>query len=159
MRKITPWLWFQGDAEQAAEFYTSTFKNSRIGNVTRAPDGGPMPAGTVMTAEFEIDGQAFVALNGGPEHNFTEGVSFYVDCESQEEVDYLWDRLTSGGGEPGQCGWLKDRFGLSWQIVPREFVEMMNDPDPQKSGRVVQAMLKMTKLDLPELRSAYAGEK
>src|SRR6185369_9874733 len=96
MRKITPWLWFQGDAEQAAEFYTSTFKNSRIGSVTRAPEGGPMPAGTVMTAEFEIDGQAFVALNGGPEHNFTEGVSFYVDCESQEEVDYLWERLTSG---------------------------------------------------------------
>src|SRR6185369_12831478 len=96
MRKITPWLWFQGDAEQAAEFYTSTFKNSRIGNVTRAPEGGPMPGGTVMTAEFELDGQAFVALNGGPEHNFTEGVSFYVDCESQEEVDYLWERLTSG---------------------------------------------------------------
>jgi predicted 3-demethylubiquinone-9 3-methyltransferase (glyoxalase superfamily) len=157
MRKITPWLWFDGQAEQAAEFYTTTFSNSRMGNVTRAPQGGPMPAGTVMTAEFELDGQAFVALNGGPEHNFTEGVSFYVDCESQEEVDHLWERLISGGGQPGQCGWLKDRFGLSWQIVPREFVDMMNDPDPDKSGRVVQAMLKMSKLDLAELRSAYAG--
>jgi predicted 3-demethylubiquinone-9 3-methyltransferase (glyoxalase superfamily) len=157
MNKITPWLWFDGQAEQAAHFYTSIFKNSRMGDVSRFGEGGPMPAGSVMTAQFEIDGQAFVALNGGPAHKFTEAVSFYVDCESQEEVDELWEKLAAGGGEPGQCGWLKDKYGVSWQIVPREFITLMNDPDPARAGRVVQAMLKMSKLDLAVLRAAADG--
>ena len=157
MNKITPWLWFDGLAEQAAEYYTTIFKNSRMGEVTRVGEGGPLPAGSVMTAQFEIEGQPFVALNGGPSHHFTDGISFYVDCESQEEVDELWDKLTAGGGQPGQCGWLKDRFGVSWQIVPREFVTLMNDPDPARAGRVVQAMLKMSKLDLAVLRAAADG--
>jgi len=159
MNKITPWLWFDGQAEQAAHYYTSIFKNSRMGTVSRFGEGGPMPAGSVMTAEFEVEGQPFVALNGGPDHNFTEGVSFYVDCASQEEVDELWDKLTAGGGEPGQCGWLKDKYGVSWQIVPHEFLDLMNDPDTEKAGRVVQAMLKMSKLDLAELRAAHEGRR
>jgi predicted 3-demethylubiquinone-9 3-methyltransferase (glyoxalase superfamily) len=157
MSKITPWLWFDGQAEQAAHYYTSIFKNSRMGEVSRSPEGGPMPPGSVMTAQFEVEGQQFVALNGGADFSFTEAVSFYVDCESQEEVDELWSKLTADGGEPGQCGWLKDKFGVSWQIVPREFVELMNDPDPARASRVVQAMLKMSKLDLPTLRAAADG--
>jgi len=158
MSKITPWLWFDGQAEQAAEYYTSVFKNSRMGEVSRVGEGGPLPAGSVMTAQFEVEGQPFVALNGGPAHNnFTEAVSFYVDCESQEEVDELWEKLTADGGRPSQCGWLQDKFGVSWQIVPSEFVTLMNDPDPFRAARVMRAMLKMTKLDLAVLRAAAEG--
>src|SRR5262245_27239486 len=157
MNKITPWLWFDGQAEQAAHFYTSVLKDSRSGDVSRCGEGGPMPAGSVMTAEFEVAGQQFVALNGGPAHNFTEAVSFYVDCESQEEVDDLWDKLTAGGGEPGQCGWLKDRFGLSWQIIPSCLGGMLTDKDPARAGRAAKAMMSMGKLDIAALQAAYEG--
>jgi predicted 3-demethylubiquinone-9 3-methyltransferase (glyoxalase superfamily) len=152
--KITPNLWFDTEAEEAATFYTSVFKNSRIVNVTRFGEAGPRPAGMVMTVEFELDGQPFVALNGGPEFNFTEAVSFQVNCESQEEVDEFWSRL-SEGGEEGPCGWLKDRYGLSWQVVPTALNELLNDPDAKKSQSVMKALLEMGKIDIRALEKAY----
>jgi predicted 3-demethylubiquinone-9 3-methyltransferase (glyoxalase superfamily) len=154
MQKITPFLWFDNNAEEAMSFYTSIFDNSRIGNVTRYGEGGPGPAGTVMTATFELEGQEFMVLNGGPQFKFTEAISFFVNCETQEEVDGLWEKL-SEGGEAGECGWLKDKFGLSWQIIPTALGEMLGDPDPEKAQRVMKAMLQMKKIDVQALRQAY----
>ena len=154
--KITPNLWFDTQAEEAAGFYTSVFKNSRIVSVARYPEGGPGPAGTVMTVEWELDGQRFVGINGGPQFTFDEAVSFQIDCADQEEVDHYWAAL-SDGGEVGPCGWLKDRFGLSWQVVPRGMDELFSDPDPAKAQRAMQAMLQMSKLDIAGLRSAAEG--
>ncbi len=154
MPKITPFLWFNEDAEEAVNFYTSVFKNSKIGTITRLGDDVPGPKGKVMTATFQLDGQDFMALNGGPEFSFTEAISFYVHCQTQEEVDYFWEKL-SEGGEKGPCGWLKDRFGVSWQIVPDILMELMSDPDPEKARRVTQAMLKMGKLEIAGLLQAY----
>ena len=157
MKKITPFLWFDNQAEEAMNFYVSVFKNSRILGVSRYGDMGPGPKGQVMTATFELNGQEFTALNGGPVHfGFTEAISFYVDCETQQEVDDLWEKLTKEG-EPGPCGWLKDKYGLSWQIVPSALGEMLGDEDPEKASRVMQAMLKMSKLDVAVLRQAYEG--
>ncbi|MPZ55414.1 MAG: VOC family protein [Rhizobiales bacterium] len=156
MRKITPFLWFDNQAEEAANFYVSIFKNSKIGAVSRYGDAGPGPKGSVMVAAFELDGQHFTALNGGPNFKFTEAISFIVDCKSQEEVDEFWDKL-SAGGKTQQCGWLKDKYGLSWQIIPTALMELMSDPDPVKSNRVMQAMLQMTKIDIAKLRQAHAG--
>jgi predicted 3-demethylubiquinone-9 3-methyltransferase (glyoxalase superfamily) len=154
MQKITPFLWFNDQAEEAMNFYASIFKNSKVVSVNRYGDAGPGPAGTVMTATFQLDGQEFMALNGGPEFKFTEAISFFVNCETQEEVDELWQKL-SEGGEEGPCGWLKDKFGLSWQIVPKALGEMLSDPDPAKSQRVMQAMLQMKKIEIPLLEQAY----
>ena len=154
--KITPNLWFDTQAEEAAGFYTSVFKNSRIVSVARYPEGGPGPAGTVMTVEWELDGQRFVGINGGPQFTFDEAVSFQIDCADPEEVDHYWAAL-SDGGEEGPCGWLKDRFGLSWQVVPRGMDELFSDPDPAKAQRAMQAMLQMSKLDIAGLRSAAEG--
>lgn len=153
-RKITPFLWFDNQAEEAAQFYTSIFKNSKINTIARYGDTGPGPKGTAMTVGFELDGQRFAALNGGPHFKFTEAVSFVVNCENQQEVDYYWDSLIAGG-TPIQCGWLKDKFGLSWQIVPTVLPELLTDKDPAKSARVMQAMMKMIKLDIPALQQAY----
>jgi predicted 3-demethylubiquinone-9 3-methyltransferase (glyoxalase superfamily) len=153
MPKITPFLWFDTQAEEAAELYTSVFPNSRIVEVSRYGEAGPGPAGSVMTVEFDLDGQRFVALNGGPEFRFTEAVSFQIDCKSQEEVDRYWEAL-SEGGEKGPCGWLKDRFGLSWQVVPDALPRLLTDPDREKSQRVMAAMMKMGKLDIAELERA-----
>lgn len=157
MQKITTYLWFDNDAEEAINFYTSIFNNSRIVNVSRYPEGGPGPAGTMMSATFELEGQQFMALNGGPHFKFNEAISLFVDCTSQEEVDTLWNRLLEGGGQESRCGWLKDRFGLSWQIVPRQLGELMGDPDPAKAQRVMQAMLQMQKIDIAGLQRAYEG--
>ncbi|MCW2952162.1 MAG: 3-demethylubiquinone-9 3-methyltransferase [Conexibacter sp.] len=154
--KIRPNLWFDTEAEEAAAFYTSVFKNSRIVNVAHYTEGSPRPAGTVMTVEFELDGQRFVGINGGPQFTFDEAVSFEIDCEGQEEVDYYWTRL-SDGGEEGQCGWLKDRYGLSWQVVPTGMEELFNDPDPTRAERAMRAMLGMGKIDVAALRSAADG--
>ena len=154
MQKITPFLWFDDQAEEAANFYTSIFKDSKIVSLARYGEGGPGKPGTVMTATFQLAGQEFVALNGGPEFKFTEAISFYVHCESQEEVDYFWEKLTAGG-EEGPCGWLKDKFGVSWQIVPNVLAELMGDPDAAKAGRVTQAMLQMKKIDIARLWQAY----
>jgi len=154
MQKITPFLWFDNQAEEAMNFYISIFKNSKTGTVTRFGAGGPGPKGTVMTATFQLDGQDFMALNGGPLFKFTEAISFFVNCETQEEVDELWEKL-SASGEPGRCGWLKDKFGLSWQIIPTGLSEMLGDKDAEKSKRVMQAMLKMNKLDIAGLKRAY----
>jgi predicted 3-demethylubiquinone-9 3-methyltransferase (glyoxalase superfamily) len=157
VQKITPFLWFNDNAEEAVQFYTSIFKNSKIGDVSRYGEGGPGPAGSVMTATFELDGQEFIALNGGPHFKFTEAISFFVKCETQEEVDELWAKLTADGGEESQCGWLKDKFGLSWQIIPNALWEMVRDKDPEKAGRVMAAMLKMRKIDVKTLEEAYRG--
>ena len=154
MPKITTFLTYDDQAVAAAKFYVSVFKNSRIGNVTRYGEAGPRPKGSVMTVTFELDGQEFIALNGGPHFKFTDGISLSVDCRTQEEVDEYWEKL-SQGGEQGPCGWLKDRFGLSWQINPTILSEMLNDPDPKKSKRVMEAMLKMKKIDIAGLRKAY----
>jgi predicted 3-demethylubiquinone-9 3-methyltransferase (glyoxalase superfamily) len=156
MQKISPFLWFDNQAEEAMNHYVSIFKNSKAGSITRFGDAGPGPKGSVMTASFELEGQQFTALNGGPKFKFTEAISFLVRCETQEEVDRLWDKL-SEGGQTQQCGWLKDKFGLSWQIVPSVLIEMMKDPDPQKSQRVMEAMLQMTKIDIARLKQAYEG--
>jgi predicted 3-demethylubiquinone-9 3-methyltransferase (glyoxalase superfamily) len=156
MPKITPFLWFDQQAEEAAHFYTSIFKNSKIEAVTRYGDAGPGPKGSVMTVAFHLDGQFFTALNGGPAHKFNEAVSFVVHCDTQQEVDHLWTQLTAGGKEVA-CGWLKDRYGLAWQIVPKRFIEMMLDPDPQRKERLMKAMLTMKKLDLAVLEAAYHG--
>ena len=157
MREITPCLWFDMEGEEAARFYTSAFPDSRIVEVSRYGEGGPRPAGTVMTVSFELAGQKFLALNGGPEFTFSEAVSFQVSCETQDEVDAYWSTL-SEGGEEGPCGWLKDRFGLSWQIVPTRLPELLSDPDPERSQRVMTAMLGMKKIEIAELeRAAAAG--
>ncbi|MCI0375999.1 MAG: VOC family protein [Gemmataceae bacterium] len=154
MRKITPFLWFDGKAEEAMNFYVSIFKNSKVGNVTRYGDAGPGPKGTVMSATFQLEGQEFFALNGGPHFTFTPAISFYVNCETQQEVDELWEKL-SLGGEKSRCGWLKDKFGLSWQIIPSILPKLLQDKDPEKSKRVMQAMLKMDKIDIQALKEAY----
>jgi len=153
LQKITPWLWFDTEGEEAATFYTSIFKNSRILDVTRYGSAGPRAEGEVMTVSFELEGQQFAALNGGPEFAFTEAASFQVSCESQEEVDEFWTRLSEGGSE-GRCGWLKDRFGVSWQIVPTALGELLGDPDPGRSQRAMEAMLQMTKLDIAAMKRA-----
>ena len=155
MQKLTPCLWFDTEGEEAATFYTSVFPNSRIVHVARYGSAGPRPEGTVMTVSFELDGQKFLALNGGPEFTFTEAISFQVSCETQEEVDAFWGKL-SEGGEEGPCGWLKDRFGLSWQIVPTALPELLSDPDPERSQRVMQAMLNMKKIEIGGLEQAAA---
>jgi predicted 3-demethylubiquinone-9 3-methyltransferase (glyoxalase superfamily) len=155
MPKITPFLWFDNQAEEAATLYTSVFPDSKITEVQRYGAGSPAPEGTAMVVQFQLDGQDFTALNGGPEHfTFNESVSFVVDCKDQAEVDHYWDALTADGGEPGPCGWLKDKYGLSWQVVPRALTELLSDPDPGRSSRAMEAMMKMTKIDVAELRSA-----
>ena len=155
-KQITPFLWFDDNAEEATNFYTSIFKNSKILSIKRYGAAGPGPKGSVTTTSFELDGQEFVALNGGPRFKFTEAVSFVVKCETQDEVDYYWDKLLEGG-QPQACGWLKDRFGLSWQIVPTAFFRLAGDSDPEKVSRVMQAMLKMIKFDIAKLQEAYDG--
>lgn len=154
MQKITTFLTFNNQAEEAAKFYTSIFKNSKIKNVSRYGEGGPMPAGTVMSAIFEIEGQSFYALNGGPHFTFSDGISLFVNCSSQEEVDELWEKLTEGG-QPGPCGWLKDKFGVSWQIIPTVLGELMQDKNPAKAASVMQAMMQMGKIDIATLQAAY----
>ena len=156
MQKITPWLWFDTEGEEAAKFYTSVFPNSRITEVTRYGSAGPRPEGTVMTVGFELDGQKLVALNGGPEFTFNEAISFQVSCETQDEVDEYWSKL-SEGGEQGPCGWLKDRYGLSWQIIPTALHRLLADPDREKSQRVMSAMLQMKKIEIDELERAAAA--
>ena len=152
-QKVTPFLWFDGNAEEAMRFYVATFKNARILSVSRA--GGE--TAPVISATFELEGQRFMALNGGPNFKFTEAISLFVDCDSQAEVDELWEKLLAGGGTPQRCGWLKDRFGLSWQIIPKALGELMGDKDPKKSRAVMQAMLQMVKIDIAKLRAAHAG--
>ena len=154
MQKISPFLWFDNQAEEAANFYVSVFENSKVKNVTRYGETGPGPKGSVMTVEFQLDGQDFIALNGGPHFKFTEAISFSVDCETQEEVDHFWEKL-SAGGEKSRCGWLKDKYGLSWQVNPRVLGEMLGDKDPEKAKRVMEAMLKMDKIDIAALKKAY----
>ena len=154
MQKITPFLWFDGKAEEAANFYVSIFKNSRILNITRYGEAGPGPKGSVMTVVFELDGEQFIALNGGPQFKFTEAIAFSVNCKTQGEVDEFWEKL-SQGGEEGPCGWLKDKYGLSWQINPTILGEMLQDSNPEKSKRVLEAMLKMKKIDIHGLQRAY----
>lgn len=158
MQKITPHLWFDNQAEEAMNFYVSVFKNSKVGTVTRYGEAGAdisgKPKGTVVTATFELEGQEFMALNGGPQFKFTEAISFFVNCETQEEIDEMWEKL-SEGGEKGRCGWLKDKYGLSWQIVPPVLGEMLRDKDAEKSERVMEAMLQMDKIDIQALKQAY----
>ncbi len=162
MQKITPFLWFDHQAEEAAKFYTSVFKNSKIGRILRYDEASAKaagrPAGSVLTVEFEIEGQTFTALNGGPQFKFNESVSFVVNCKTQEEVDYFWEKLTSGGGQESECGWLKDKFGLSWQVTPTVLIDMLNDKDPKKAGRVMKAMMQMRKIEINKLKAAYTGE-
>jgi predicted 3-demethylubiquinone-9 3-methyltransferase (glyoxalase superfamily) len=157
MQKITPFLWFDSQAEEAANFYVSLFKNSKILNIARYGDAGPGPKGSVMLATFQLEGQDFMALNGGPTYTLSPAISLFVSCETQAEVDELWEKLTAGGSEV-QCGWLKDRFGLSWQVIPKALMELMQDKDPAKSQRVFKAMLGMTKIDIEGLKRAYRGE-
>ncbi|HWZ81596.1 MAG TPA: VOC family protein [Terriglobales bacterium] len=154
MKKITPFLWFDGKAEEAMNFYVSIFKNSKIGKVTRYGAGGPGPAGSVMSATFQLEGQDFFALNGGPQFTFTPAISFFVNCETQPDVDELWEKL-SAGGKKERCGWLKDKYGLSWQIIPSALGKLMSDPDPEKSKCVMMAMLQMDKIDIAGLQRAY----
>ena len=162
MQKIMPFLWFDDQAEEAAKFYTSVFKNSKVGRILRYDEatakaaGGPV--GSVLTIEFEIEGQKFTALNGGPQFKFNESVSFVVYCQTQDEVDYFWQKLTADGGQESECGWLRDKFGLSWQVTPTVLIEMLHDKDPKKSGRVMNAMMQMQKIDISKLKAAYAGE-
>ncbi len=150
-QKITPFLWFDGNAEEAARFYVSVFKNSHIGAISHYGEGAPAPKGSVMTVSFVLDGQQFTALNGGPHFTFNESISFVARCDTQAELDEYWDKLTSGGGQPVQCGWLKDRFGLSWQVVPANIFELINGPN---GGRVMQALMQMVKLDIAMLKAA-----
>ncbi len=156
MPKTTPCLWFDTQGEDAAKFYTSVFPNSRVTDVTRYGEAGPRPAGMALTVEFELDGQAYTALNGGPEFTFSEAISFQIDCKDQGEVDHYWTKL-SEGGEEGPCGWLKDKFGLSWQVVPRALPELLGDPDQEKAQRVMAAMMGMKKIDVAGLQRAYDG--
>lgn len=153
-QKITPFLWFDDNAEEAVNFYISTFKDARLLDAKRYGEAGPGPKGTIMTATFELNGQQFIALNGGPLYKFTEAVSFVVKCETQEEIDYYWDKLLDGG-QAQRCGWLKDKFGLSWQIVPAQLAELFGGNDPQRAGRVMQAMMQMVKFDISKLKEAY----
>jgi predicted 3-demethylubiquinone-9 3-methyltransferase (glyoxalase superfamily) len=159
MQKITPFLWFDNQAEEAVNFYTSVFKNAKSGRIFRcteeAAEKTGRPVGSVLTIEFEIEGQKFVALNGGPVFRFNESISFVINCETQKEVDYFWDKLTADGGEESACGWLKDKFGLSWQITPTVLIDMLHDSDQEKSERVMQAMLQMKKIDIKALQDAY----
>lgn len=157
MQKITPFLWFNNNAEEAMNFYTSVFKNSSILNTQFLPEGAPGAEGQLLMGVFKIEGQEFMVLNGGPLFTFNEAISLFVTCETQEEIDDLWEKLTEGGSE-SQCGWLKDKFGLSWQIIPRTLGELMGDRDPEKAGRVMNAMLQMKKIDMKELQRAYDGE-
>jgi len=156
-QRITPFLWFDSNAEEAASFYISVFPNSEITEVSRYGEAGPRAAGSVMVVSFRLDGQEFLALNGGPEFTFTEAVSFSIACANQEEVDYYWDKLTDGG-KPGPCGWLKDKFGVSWQVVPTVLTEMLQDEDRQRADRVMQAMLQMGKIDIAKLEEVYAQQ-
>jgi len=162
MQKITPFLWFDHQAEEAAKFYTSVFKNSKVGKILRYDEAAAQAAGgavgSVLTIEFEIEGQKFTALNGGPQFKFNESVSFVVNCKTQEEVDYFWGKLTAGGGQESECGWLKDKFGLSWQVIPTVLIDMLNDKDPKKAGRVMKAMMQMQKIEINKLKAAYAGK-
>jgi predicted 3-demethylubiquinone-9 3-methyltransferase (glyoxalase superfamily) len=155
MQKITPFLWFNGNAEEAMNFYVSIFKDSRVVSITRYGDAGPGPKGTVMSATFELEGQPFYALNGGPQYTFSPAVSFFISCETQPEIDQLWTKLLAGGGTSQRCGWLLDRFGLSWQIVPSALGKMLGDKSPEKSQRVMKAMLQMDKMDIGGLQQAY----
>jgi predicted 3-demethylubiquinone-9 3-methyltransferase (glyoxalase superfamily) len=157
MQKITPFLWFDNQAEEAMNFYVSIFKNSKAGRVTRYGDAGPGPKGSVMSVTFQLEGQQFMALNGGPMFQFTPAISLFVDCETQEEVDELWEKL-SAGGKPDRCGWLKDKFGLSWQIIPKALGELLGDKDPARASRAMKAMLKMSKIDVAEMKRAAAEE-
>jgi len=157
MQKITPFLWFDNNAEEAMNFYVSIFKNSSIGRVTRYGEAGPGPKGTVISATFQLDGQDFFALNGGPMFKFTEAISLFVNCETQQEVDELWEKL-SAGGEKSRCGWLKDKYGLSWQIIPSILGKFLQDKDAEKAKRVMQAMLQMDKIDIKRLQHAYDGK-
>jgi predicted 3-demethylubiquinone-9 3-methyltransferase (glyoxalase superfamily) len=157
MQKITPFLWFDGKAEEAAKFYVSIFKKSKILQITPYGDAGPGPKGAVMSVTFQLEGQKFCALNGGPQFKFTPAVSFFVDCKTQAEIDTLWRKLTKGGKEV-QCGWLTDKYGISWQIVPTGIFKMLNDKDPAKTKRVMEAMFKMVKLDIKKFKEAYAGK-
>jgi len=154
-QRITPCLWFNENAEEAVKFYSSVFKNFKTRTVTYYSEGGPMPKGTVLTISFQIDGQEFLALNGGPDFKFTEAISFVVNCKTQKEIDYYWEKL-SRGGEKSVCGWLKDKFGLSWQVAPANINQLLSDKDPEKSSRVFQAIMKMKKLDIDTLKRAYA---
>ena len=164
MQKITPFLWFDHQAEEAAKFYTSVFKNSKIGRILRYDEEAAKvsesgrPVGSVLTIEFEIAGQKFVALNGGPQFKFNESISFVVSCETQAEVDYFWKKLTADGGEESACGWLNDKFGVSWQVTPTVLIDMLHDEDPKKAERVMKAMLQMKKIDIKTLKDAYAGK-
>ena len=162
MQKITPFLWFDNQAEEAARFYTSIFKNSKIGRTLRyggeAAKASGRPVGSVLTIEFELEGQKFTALNGGPQFEFNESVSFVVYCETQKEVDYFSEKLTANGGQKSECGWLRDKFGLSWQVTPTVLIEMLHDKDPKKSERVMNAMMQMQKIDISKLKAAYAEE-
>jgi predicted 3-demethylubiquinone-9 3-methyltransferase (glyoxalase superfamily) len=155
-QKITPFLWYDGDAEEAVDHYVSIFGDAKVLSVVRCGDVGPGPKGSVLTIQFQLEGQQFVALNGGPQFRFTEAISLMVNCTTQAEIDALWSKLTDGG-EESQCGWLKDRFGLSWQITPAKLLDMLRDPDPARAARVMQAMLPMRKLDLARLEAAYRG--
>jgi len=155
-QKITPFLWFNDQAEEAMNFYTSIFKNSKIGRISRYGDAGPGPKGSVMSATFQLDGVEFYALNGGPYYSLTPAISFFVNCKDQEEVDFLWDKLSTGG-KIMQCGWVTDKFGVTWQIIPTILGQLLNDPDPEKSKRVMQAMMKMIKIDIKGLQQAYEG--
>ncbi len=154
MQKITPFLWFDGKAEEAVNFYASVFKNSTVGRITRCGDAGPGPKGSVMSATFQLDGQQFIALNGGPHFKFTPAISFFVNCETQEEVDELWEKLSEGGTKE-RCGWLKDKYGLSWQIIPSILGKLMGDKDAERARRVMQAMLQMGKIEIARLQEAY----
>src|SRR3989442_1600945 len=157
MKKITPFLWFDNEAEEAARFYVSIFKNSKIGTITHYGEAGARPKGTVMTVEFQLEGVEFVALNGGPQFKFTEAVSFSVNCETQDEIDYFWEKLSADGGQTGPCGWLKDKFGLSWQVNPIVLGKMLSDPDKAKAERVMNAMMEMDKIDIAQLEAAAAS--
>jgi predicted 3-demethylubiquinone-9 3-methyltransferase (glyoxalase superfamily) len=162
MQKITPFLWFDNQAEEAAKFYASVFENSKVGRILRYDEasskGAGRPVGSVLTIEFEIAGQKFTALNGGPEFKFNESISFVVNCETQNEVDYFWEKLMADGGQESQCGWLKDKFGVSWQITPTILIDMLHDKDAKKAERVMKAMMQMQKIDIETLKEAYAGK-
>jgi predicted 3-demethylubiquinone-9 3-methyltransferase (glyoxalase superfamily) len=157
MQKITPFLWFDGKAEEAANYYVSIFKNSKIDHVSRYGDAGPGPKGSVMIVSFQVEGQSFTALNGGPQYKFTPAISLFVNCEDQAEVDHLWEKLSTGGATQ-QCGWLTDKYGVTWQIIPKALMELMQDKDPVKSQRVFRAMMKMNKIEVEDLKKAYRGE-
>jgi predicted 3-demethylubiquinone-9 3-methyltransferase (glyoxalase superfamily) len=156
MQKITPFLWFNEQAEEAANFYVSIFQNSKVNNVSRCGDGGPRPKGSVMVVSFQLEGQNFTAMNGGPQYTFTPAISFMVSCESQSEVDDFWEKL-GAGGKPGRCGWLQDKFGVSWQIIPKDLGRLMSDPDPAKAAKVMNALLRMDKIDIAKLEQASEG--